>query len=107
MDIKNALFNGNLLEDVYLFQIEVINPKHPNKMCKHKRSIYRLNQGSLSWNLRFYKEITKYGFIKNEYESCVYKINSGSTIRFLVWYVDGTLLKGKNISTLQGTDSSL
>ena len=44
---------------------------------------------------------------KNEDEPCVYKKISGSTIVFLVLYVDDILLIGNDIPTLQNVKSWL
>ncbi|KAG8499182.1 hypothetical protein CXB51_005634 [Gossypium anomalum] len=71
------------------------------KICKLQRSIYGLKQASRSWNLRFNDAIKEFGFIKNEDEPCVYKKVSGSTIIFLVLYVDDILIMGNDIPTLQ------
>ncbi|KAK2417007.1 secreted RxLR effector protein [Trifolium repens] len=102
MDVKTAFLNGNLLEDVYMTQPEGFDiPNEAHKICKLQRSIYGLKQASRSWNLRFDETVTKYGFIKNEDEPCVYKKVSGSKIVFLVLYVDDILLIGNDVSTLQ------
>ena len=43
MDVKTTFLNGNLLEDVYMTQIEgFFDPKYPNRSCKLQRSIYGL-----------------------------------------------------------------
>ncbi|KAK2433739.1 secreted RxLR effector protein [Trifolium repens] len=76
-------------------------PNEAHKICKLQRSIYGLKQASRSWNLRFDETVTKYGFIKNEDEPCVYKKVSGSKIVFLVLYVDDILLIGNDVPTLQ------
>ncbi|KAK2404463.1 secreted RxLR effector protein [Trifolium repens] len=102
MDVKTAFLNGNLLEDVYMTQPEGFDiPNEAHKICKLQRSIYGLKQASRSWNLRFDETVTKYGFIKNEDEPCVYKKVSGSKIVFLVLYVDDILLIGNDVPTLQ------
>ena len=71
------------------------------KVCKLQRSIYGLKQASRSWNLCFDNAVKEFGFIKNEYEPCVYEKVSGSTIVFLVLYVDDILLIGNDIPALQ------
>ena len=69
-----------------------ISKEFLEKVCKLHRSIYRLKQASKSWNMGFDKTIRSYNFIKNENEPCVYKKINGSTITFLVQYMDDILL---------------
>ena len=101
MDVKTAFLNGNLIEDVYMTQPKgFVDPKYPNRVCKLQRSIYGLKQASQSWNLRFDEAIKEFGFLKNEDEPCVYKKTSGSTVVFLILYVDDILLIENDIPTL-------
>ena len=47
MDVKTTFLNGHLEEDVYMAQPDgFVYPKHPNKVCKLKKSIYGLKQAS-------------------------------------------------------------
>ena len=49
MDVKTAFFNGNLLEDVYMIQLEgFASTENYRKVCKLQRSIYGLKQASRS-----------------------------------------------------------
>ncbi|GJZ22077.1 retrotransposon protein, putative, ty1-copia subclass [Tanacetum coccineum] len=106
MDVKTAFLNGRLNKDVYMVQPEgFVNPKHPRRVCKLQRSIYRLKQVSRSWNKRFDEEIKRYDFTQNSDEPCVYKKASGSIIVFLILYVDDILLMGNNIPMLQDVKS--
>ena len=108
MDVKTAFLNGYLEEDVYMIQPEgFVDPQHPNKVCKLKKSIYGLKQASRTWNHRFDEEVKKFGFIKNGDEACVYKKASGSIITFLVLYVDDILLFGNDIPTMEGVKAWL
>ncbi|KAK1424219.1 hypothetical protein QVD17_19540 [Tagetes erecta] len=101
MDVKTAFLNGHLSEDVYMVQPEgFIDPKYPNRVCKLNKSIYGLKQASRSWNLRFDQKIKEFGFVKNEDEPCVYRKASGSSISFLILYVDDILIIGNNIPML-------
>ncbi|KAD4585663.1 hypothetical protein E3N88_23264 [Mikania micrantha] len=101
MDVKTAFLNGHIFEDVYMVQPDgFIDPKYPSKVCKLNKSIYGLKQASRYWNLRFDQKIKEFGFIKNEDEPCVCKKASGSTISFLILYVDDILIIGNNFPML-------
>ena len=69
-----------------------VNHKGANKMCKLQRSIYGLVQTSQSWNIRFDELIKAYSFIQTFGEACIYKKVSGSSVAFLILYVDDILL---------------
>jgi hypothetical protein len=102
MDVKTAFLNGHLSEDVYMTQPEgFVNPENAEKKRNLQRSIYGLKQASRSWNIRFDEVVKGFGFIKNEEEPCVYKRASGSTLVFLVLYVDDILLIGNDIPMLE------
>ena len=76
------------------------NPKGANKMCKLQQSIYGLVQASRSWNIRFDEVIKAYGFIQTYGEDYIYKKVSGSSVAFLILYVDDILLIGNDIEFL-------
>ena len=90
MDIKTTFLNGFIKEELYMMQPEgFVNPKCANKMCKLRRSIYGLVQASQSWNIHFDKLIKAYDFIQTFGEAYIYKKVSGSSVAFLILYVDG------------------
>src|SRR6185295_15360731 len=108
MDVKTAFLNGNLTEDVYMMQPEgFVDPSNAGKICKLRKSIYGLKQVSRSWNIRFDEVVKGFGFIKNEEEACVYKKESGSSVAFLILYVDDILLIGNDISMVEFRKTSL
>jgi hypothetical protein len=108
MDVKTAFLNGNIDEELYMMQPEgFVNPKDANKVCKLQRSIYGLKQASQSWNLRFDQVIKSFGFVSNCYKACVYKKVSGSSVTFLVLYVDGILIIRNDIGMLNDVKSYL
>ena len=93
MDVKTAFLNGFLKEELYMMQSEAfVDPKDANKVCKLQRSIYGLVQASPSWNIRFDKVIKAFGFIQTYGEACIYKKVSGSSVAFMILYVDDILL---------------
>ncbi|GJW63030.1 retrotransposon protein, putative, ty1-copia subclass [Tanacetum coccineum] len=108
MDVKTAFLNGYLDEDIYMVQPEgFIDPNHPRKVCKLKRSIYGLKQASRSWNKRFDEEIKRFGFAQNLDEPCVYQKASGSNVTFLILYVDDIIIMGNHIPSLQSVKDYL
>ena len=57
-------------------------------------------QASRSWNICFDSVIKAYGFIQTFGEACIYKKVSGSSIAFLILYVDDILLIGNDVEFL-------
>jgi hypothetical protein len=108
MDVKMSFLNRNLTKDVYMTQPKgFVDPKHADKICKLQKSIYGLKQTSQSWNLCFDEVVKESGFVKNVEEPCVYKKVSGSTVVFLVLYVDDILLIENDIPIMEAIKSSL
>ncbi|KAL0433502.1 UNVERIFIED_CONTAM: Retrovirus-related Pol polyprotein from transposon TNT 1-94 [Sesamum latifolium] len=71
------------------------------KVCRLQRSIYGLKQASRSWNTRFDEVIRGYDFIKKDCDPCIYKKISGSSVAYLVLYVDDILLIGNGVKMLR------
>ena len=76
-------------------------------MCKIQQYIYGLVQASRSWNIRFDEVIKAFGFIQTYGEACIYKKVSGSSVAFLILYVDGILLIGNDIEFLDSIKECL
>ena len=57
-------------------------------------------QTTRSWNVRFDSVIKAYGFIQTFGKACIYKKVSGSSVAFLILYVDDILLIGNNTEFL-------
>jgi hypothetical protein len=108
MDIKTAFLNGNIEEELYMVQPEgFVDPKDANKVCKLQGSIYGLKQASQSWNLHFDEVINGFGFLQNTEESYIYNKMSGSSVSFLVLYVDDILLIGNDVKMLNSVKEYL
>ena len=101
MDVKITFLNGYLEKDIYMEQLlGFTSSDSDHKVCKLQRSIYGLKQVSQSWNTRFNDMIKIFNFIKNEEKSCMYKKISGSTVTFLILYMDDILLIENDIPML-------
>ena len=64
-------------------------------------------QASWSWNERFDSVIKAYGFIRTIGEACIYKKVNGSSVAFLILYVDDILLIGNDIEFLDSIERYL
>ncbi|KAL0294752.1 UNVERIFIED_CONTAM: Retrovirus-related Pol polyprotein from transposon TNT 1-94 [Sesamum radiatum] len=102
MDVKTAFLNGFVEEEIFMDQTEGFTTVgEEQNVCRLQRSIYGLKQASQSWNTRFDEVIWGYDFIKNDYDPCVYKKISGSSVAYLVLYVDDILLIGNDVKMLE------
>ncbi|KAL0420845.1 UNVERIFIED_CONTAM: Retrovirus-related Pol polyprotein from transposon RE2 [Sesamum latifolium] len=100
MNVKTAFLNGFVEEEIYIDQPEgFTSVGEEHKVCRIQRSIYGLKQAFRSWNMRD-EVIRGYDFIKNEHDPCVYKKISGSSVAYLVLYVDDISLIGNNVKML-------
>ena len=64
-------------------------------------------QASRSWDIRFDEMIKAFGFTQTYGEACVYKKVSGSSVAFLILYVDDILLMGNDIEFLESLKAYL
>ncbi|KAL0433470.1 UNVERIFIED_CONTAM: Retrovirus-related Pol polyprotein from transposon TNT 1-94 [Sesamum latifolium] len=101
MDVKTAFLNGFVEEEIFMDQPEGFTAVgEEQKVCHLQRSIYGLKQASRSWNTYFDEVIRGYDFIKNDYDPCIYKKFSGSSVAYHVLYVDDILLIGNDVKML-------
>src|SRR3954447_3450750 len=108
MDVKTVFLNGDIDEELYMMQPKgFVDPKDSNKVCKLQRSIYGLKQASRSWNQCFDKVIKSFGFIQTYGEACICKKVSGSSVAFLILYVDDIFLIGNDVDLLNSVKDYL
>ena len=63
LDIKNAFLNGELAEEVYMtLPLGFSKRGEENKVCKLRKSLYRLKQSPKAWFDRFTKVIKEEGY---------------------------------------------
>ncbi|KAL0439372.1 UNVERIFIED_CONTAM: hypothetical protein Slati_2420200 [Sesamum latifolium] len=97
MDVKTGFLNDFFEEEIFMDQTEGFTAVgEEQKVCRLQRSIYGLKQASRSWNTYFDEVIQGYDFIKNDYDPCINKKISGSSVAYLVLYADDILLIGND-----------
>ena len=89
--VKIAFLNGGLEEEVYMNKPEwFVSTRKEHLVCKLKKSIYGLKQGSRQWYLKF--TITPYGFVENTIDRFIYMKVSGRIFVILILYVGDIFL---------------
>ncbi|KAL0400369.1 UNVERIFIED_CONTAM: Retrovirus-related Pol polyprotein from transposon TNT 1-94 [Sesamum radiatum] len=101
MDVKTAFLNDFVEEEIFMDQPEGFTAVVEEHKVYLQRSIYGLKQASQSWNTHFDEVIRGYDFIKNDCDPCIYKKISGSSVAYLVLYVDDILLIGNDVKMLR------
>ncbi|KAL0282707.1 UNVERIFIED_CONTAM: Retrovirus-related Pol polyprotein from transposon RE1 [Sesamum angustifolium] len=97
MDVKTTFFNDFVEGEIYMDQQEGFTPiVEEQKVYYLQRSIYGLQQAYRSWN----EVIRGHNFIKNEFDPYIYKKICGSSIAYLVLYVDSIMLIGNDVNML-------
>ena len=65
MDVKNAFLNGDLYEEIYMDQPPgFVDQKHPNLVCRLKKSLYGHKQAPRAWNEKIDRYFQLHGFKK-------------------------------------------
>ncbi|KAL0355660.1 UNVERIFIED_CONTAM: putative transposon Ty5-1 protein [Sesamum radiatum] len=101
MDMKTAFLNSFIEEEIFMDQPEGFTAVgEEQKVYRLQRSINGLKQDFRSWNTRFDEVIQGYDFVKNDYDPCIHKKISGSSVAYLVLYVDDILFIGNEVKML-------
>jgi hypothetical protein len=99
MDVKTTFLHGDLEEQIYMEQLEGFSQLGQEHLVyKLKKSLYGLKQSPRQWYKRFNSYMIKFGYMRCEYDCCVYvrSLDDDSFI-FLLLYVDDILILAKNI----------
>ncbi|KAK2437580.1 secreted RxLR effector protein [Trifolium repens] len=101
MDVKTAFLHGELEETIYMQQPEGF-VEDKSKVCLLKKSLYGLKQSPRQWYRRFDEFLLKGGFVRSNYDSCVYMMKRNEkVILYLILYVDDILMASSDKHEIQ------
>lgn len=79
-----------------------------NKVCKLKKSLYRLKQSPRAWFERFGNTIKSYGYCQSQADHTMfYKCSKEGKNVVLIVYVDDIILRGDDIVELERLKKNL
>ena len=97
MDVKNAFFNGDLSEEIYMQPLPGLSIKS-NKVCHLRLALYGLKQAPRVWFAKFSSTISCLGYMANHYDSALFlRCTDKSTILCLL-YVDDMIITSDNLN---------
>lgn len=91
MDAVTAFLQGDLDDEIYIFQPEEFNDG-TGRVCKLNRAMYGLRQASRLWNIKLSKYLRKLGFKQSELDPCVYYKIYDKAIIIVAIYVDDLII---------------
>ncbi|KAM1486966.1 hypothetical protein ACFX2I_001086 [Malus domestica] len=101
LDVQNAFLHGTLNEEVYMRQpAGFVDPQFPSHVCRLRRSLYGLKQAPRAWFQCFSQKLEDLGFTASQADSSLFTYFDGSTIIYLLIYVDDILITGNNTAYL-------
>ena len=101
MDVETAFLNGKINSEIYVEQPEGFMTKSEEYVCKLNKTLYGLRESPRAWYDVFDKYITQLGFVKCEFEVCLYVLVNDNDQIFIILFVDDTLICSKNESNIQ------
>ncbi|KAL1220954.1 Retrovirus-related Pol polyprotein from transposon RE2 [Cardamine amara subsp. amara] len=106
MDVKNAFFQGELKEEVYMVPPEGLNIGE-NRVCKLKKPIYGLKQSPRAWYHKFSGCLLKNGFRRSEADHTLFTTQGENGIVAILVYVDDIIVTGDDVEGIKRTKGLL
>lgn len=101
MDVKSAILNGELYEDVYVSQSEGFKRKGQEHLVyKLRKALYGVRQAPRAWHLKLSKTLEGMGLVRYPYEHAVYTMHAGSEIHIIAIYANEKIGRLFDISDL-------
>ena len=93
LDVSNAFLHGVLKEEVYMAQPQgYVDPAFPKHVCLLHKALYGLKQAPRASFERFASQLLHIGFCASTVDGNLFILRHGSSIVFLLLYVDDIII---------------
>lgn len=96
MDVHNAFLHGDLDDEVYMKLPPGFSASSPNKVCKLRKSLYGLRQAPRCWFAELSSALKDFGFKQNYSDYSLFTLKKGSSIVYVLVYVDDLIIGGND-----------
>ena len=96
MDVHNAFLHGDLEEEIYMQLPPGFKSTVPNQVCKLNKSLYGLRQAPRCWFSKLSTALTGFGFQQNKADYSLFTLVQGSSIIYVLVYVDDLIIGGND-----------
>jgi hypothetical protein len=101
MDIDTAFLNGELEEEVYMYQATGLEePGKEHLVCKLNKALYGLKQAPRAWYKRLTNFLQEKGFTKCLVDSCIWTKKIKGETCIIGIYVDDLMIISKSMSNV-------
>ena len=99
LDVSNVFLHGVLKEEVYMAQPQgYVGPAFPKHVCLLHKALHGLKQALRAWFERFTSQLLHIGFCASAVDGNLFFLRHGSSIVFLLLYVDDIIITGNKSS---------
>lgn len=108
LDVNNAFLQGTLSEEVYTVQPPgFVDADHPHHVCRLHKALYGLKQAPRAWYHELSNFLTQSGFINSLADTSLFILKKGTSLLYMLIYVDDIILTGNDNVLLQHTLDAL
>ncbi|GKB10386.1 retrovirus-related pol polyprotein from transposon TNT 1-94 [Tanacetum coccineum] len=98
MDVKTAFLNGNLREEVYVYQPDsFVDPDNPNHVYKLKKALYGLKQAPRAWYDMLSSFLISQDFSKGSVDPTLFIRKEGKELLLVQVYVDDIIFAASTL----------
>jgi hypothetical protein len=95
MDVKSALLNGDLKEEVYVHQPPGFAiPGKEGKVLRLRKALYGLRQALRAWNAKLDSTLKGMGFGQSPHEAAMYRRGNRGNAMLVGVYIDDLVITG-------------
>lgn len=109
MDVKSAYLNGDLEEEIYMYQPEgyVVSDKDGPLVWRLNKSLYGLKQAGRTWHQKIDVALKRRGLSTLDADHCIYVKRDSKIVLIIALYVDDLLIASNSHAELTKFKSDL